>query len=97
MILRCLAVCALAVLAVAALTAQGPRPGSALLVDGHAHVTNRVYWEGIDPWKPQPAGQFDYARAWQGGANVVIENNGSLDELRADVGDTWAKLTAKVG
>jgi membrane dipeptidase len=43
-------------------------------MDGHVHVTNRVYWEGIDPWIPQPAGFFDYARARRGGANVVIEN-----------------------
>ena len=43
-------------------------------MDGHVHITNRVYWEGIDPWKPQAAGLFDYARARQGGANVVIEN-----------------------
>jgi membrane dipeptidase len=38
------------------------------------HITNRVYWEGIDPWKPQPVGQFDYARARAGGVNFVIEN-----------------------
>jgi membrane dipeptidase len=45
-----------------------------LLVDGHVHITNRVYWEGIDPWKPQPIGPWDYARARQAGVNVVIEN-----------------------
>jgi membrane dipeptidase len=45
-----------------------------LLMDGHVHITNRVYWEGIDPWKPQPVGDFDYARARQAGVNVVIEN-----------------------
>ena len=45
-----------------------------LLIDGHVHITNRVYWEGIDPWKPQPIGLWDYARARQGGVNVVIEN-----------------------
>lgn len=45
-----------------------------VLVDGHVHITNRVYWEGIDPWKPQPTGDWDYARARQAGVNVVIEN-----------------------
>ena len=45
-----------------------------ILADGHVHITNRVYWEGIDPWKPQSVGQFDYARARAGGVNFVIEN-----------------------
>jgi len=43
-------------------------------MDGHVHITNRVYWEGIDPWKEQPVGDFDYARARKAGVNVVIEN-----------------------
>lgn len=46
---------------------------SILIVDGHTHVTNRVYWEKIDPWEPQPFG-FDYARAYDAGVRVVIEN-----------------------
>ena len=50
------------------------RTSQPLLVDGHVHITNRVYWEGIDPWKPQPIGDFDYARARAAGVNVVIEN-----------------------
>ena len=25
-----------------------------ILVDGHTHITNRVHWEQIDPWEPQP-------------------------------------------
>ena len=50
------------------------RSSPTLLVDGHVHITDRVYWEGIDPWKPQPVGDWDYARARQGGVNVVIEN-----------------------
>lgn len=65
-------------LASAMLMAQAPRPASSaprpILMDGHVHITDRVYWEGIDPWTPQPVGPFDYARAWQGGANVVIED-----------------------
>jgi membrane dipeptidase len=57
------------------LAAASQNPAQApLLMDGHVHMTNRVYWEGIDPWKPQPVGDFDYARARQAGVNVVIEN-----------------------
>lgn len=44
-----------------------------LIVDGHTHITNRVYWENIDPWKPQAIG-FDYARAYDAGVRMVIEN-----------------------
>lgn len=45
----------------------------AIVVDGHVHITNRVYWEGIDPWKEQKTGLWDYARAKKGGLDVVIE------------------------
>ena len=45
----------------------------AIVVDGHVHITNRVYWEGIDPWEVQETGLWDYARAKQGGLDVVIE------------------------
>lgn len=45
-----------------------------LLADGHVHVTNRVYFEGIDPWKVQPTGDWDYARAKGAGVNFVIES-----------------------
>ena len=45
----------------------------AIIVDGHVHITNRVYWEGIDPWEVQATGLWDYARAKQGGLDVVIE------------------------
>lgn len=44
-----------------------------IIVDGHTHITNRVYWEKIDPWKPQTFG-FDYARAYDAGVRMVIEN-----------------------
>ena len=44
-----------------------------LIVDGHTHITNRVYWESIDPWRPQATG-FDYARAYDAGVRMVIEN-----------------------
>ena len=46
----------------------------AIVVDGHVHITNSVFNQGIDPWKVQPTGTFDYARAQQGGLDVVIEN-----------------------
>lgn len=62
------------ILAGVALVAQAPRPTPTLFVDGHVHMTNRVYWERINPWVPQPVGLFDYARARQGGVNVVIDN-----------------------
>ena len=42
-------------------------------MDGHVHITNRVYWEGIDPWQPQDTG-WDYARARLAGVNVIIED-----------------------
>src|SRR5580765_2690799 len=45
----------------------------AIVVDGHVHITNSVFNQGIDPWKVQPTGAFDYARAKQGGLDVVIE------------------------
>lgn len=47
---------------------------SATIVAGHEHITNRVYFEGIDPWVAQPVGVWDYAKAKQGGVDVVIEN-----------------------
>ena len=47
---------------------------SALVFAGHEHITNRVYIEGIDPWKPQGVGIWDYAKAKQGGVDVVVEN-----------------------
>lgn len=63
---------------------RGP---STLFVDGHVHITDRVYWEGIDPWKAQPVGTFDYARAKQGGANMVIEDVApyGYDDYNGDV------------
>ena len=45
-----------------------------IVVDGHVHMTNSVFHQGIDPWKPQSIGTFDYARAKQGGLDVAIEH-----------------------
>jgi membrane dipeptidase len=47
-----------------------------IVMDGHVHVINRVYWEGIDPWTPQKQG-WDYARARSAGINCVIDNIGA--------------------
>jgi len=54
--------------------AAAPLHEDAIVVEGHAHVTNRVFHEGIDPWTPQATGLWDYARAKAGGVDVVIEN-----------------------
>ena len=54
-----------------------PQSGAAPFMDGHVHITDRVYREGIDPWVPQPVGPFDYARAREGGLNVVLDNIGA--------------------
>src|SRR5215467_6196583 len=61
------------VLSTATLAPQSRTPVP-LVMDGHVHITNRIYWEGIDPWKPQPVGDWDFARARQARVNVVIEN-----------------------
>lgn len=47
--------------------------GNYIVVDGHVHCINAVFNQGIDPWQVQPTGTFDYARAKQGGLDVVFE------------------------
>ncbi len=44
----------------------------AIVVDGHVHIVTPVFHQGIDPWKVQETGLFDYARAKQGGLDVVV-------------------------
>jgi membrane dipeptidase len=46
-----------------------------IVMDGHVHITNRIYWEGIDPWTPTKQG-WDFARAKAAGMNCVIDNLG---------------------
>jgi membrane dipeptidase len=46
-----------------------------IVMDGHVHITNRIYWEGIDPWKPTQQG-WDFARAKAAGVNCIIDNLG---------------------
>ena len=47
-----------------------------LFMDGHVHITNRVYWEKADFWQPQP-GNWDYGRARAAGINCIIDNLGT--------------------
>jgi membrane dipeptidase len=47
-----------------------------LFMDGHVHITNRVYWEKADFWQPQ-AGNWDYRRARDGGINCIVDNLGT--------------------
>jgi membrane dipeptidase len=61
----------------AAVAQPGPAPGAPfILMDGHVHITNRIYWEKIDPWQPTERG-WDYARARAAGVNCIIENLGT--------------------
>lgn len=65
-----------------ALPYGGTGPASAaddateIVMDGHVHVVNRIYWEGIDPWQPTKQG-WDYARARAAGVNCIIDNIGT--------------------
>ncbi len=54
-----------------------------LLMDGHIHVVNRVYWEHIDPWQPSDGG-WDYARARAAGVNCVVDNIGTYGAWNYD-------------
>src|SRR3954468_11394189 len=69
-----LAVTVVASLGLTLLRAQTSDPATvhrdAIVVDGHVHITNRVFWEGIDPWKAQITGLWDFARAKEGGLDV---------------------------
>jgi len=46
-----------------------------VLMDGHVHVTNRIYWEKIDAWEPSGSGydHWDYAQARAAGVNCIID------------------------
>ena len=54
--------------------AQAPAPP--VLMDGHVHITNRIYWEKIDAWQPHDGG-WDYARARAAGINCIVDNIGT--------------------
>jgi membrane dipeptidase len=57
-------------------TGGGGQAEAPVFMDGHVHITNRIYWEKIDPWMPQETG-WDYARARASGVNCVIDNIGT--------------------
>jgi len=58
--------------------ADTPVDPTQIVMDGHVHVTNRIYWEGIDPWQANVGGGgWDFARARAGGVNCIIENIGT--------------------
>lgn len=61
--------------------------GPPVIVDGHTHIFNRVYWKHNDLWQPQPFG-FDFARAPKQtlrllGVESGFDHEGDLDVLRA--------------
>jgi membrane dipeptidase len=56
-------------------SAQAQTP--TLMMDGHVHIINRVYWEGVDVWQPQGGLGADYARARAAGVNCVVDNIGT--------------------
>jgi membrane dipeptidase len=56
-------------------TASAAEGDPDIVMDGHVHITNRIYWEGIDPWKPTKQG-WDFARAKAAGVNCIIDNLG---------------------
>jgi membrane dipeptidase len=75
---------ALKLLGAGALGAMAPSFGASaqaqnapIMMDGHVHIINRVYWEGIDAWQEQPGVGSDYARARKAGVNCVIDNIGT--------------------
>ena len=58
-------------------TANAQAQAPQIMMDGHVHIINRVYWEGIDAWQEQPGIGWDYARAKKAGVNCVIDNIGT--------------------
>ena len=75
---------ALKLLGAGALTAstrawgQTPASSPAILMDGHVHAINRVYWEEVDLWQPNVSDAgWDFGRARSAGVNCVIDNIGT--------------------
>ncbi|MCX7363079.1 MAG: membrane dipeptidase [Alphaproteobacteria bacterium] len=54
-----------------------PATSVPVLMDGHVHAVNRVYWEKADLWQEVPAVGWDFARARAAGVNCVIDNLGT--------------------
>src|SRR5579862_1600798 len=63
--------------------AQGAAATPPVLMDGHVHVVNRVYWEHIDPWQAADGG-WDYARAKAAGVNCIVDNIGTYGAWNYD-------------
>jgi membrane dipeptidase len=63
--------------------AQGAAAAPPVLMDGHVHVVNRVYWEHIDPWQAADGG-WDYARARAAGVNCIVDNVGTYGAWNYD-------------
>ena len=57
--------------------AQAAPPPPLLLMDGHVHAINRVYWEKVDLWQDVPDVGWDFKRARAAGVNCVIDNLGT--------------------
>ena len=45
----------------------------AIVLDGHVHITTATFHQNYDAWQVQETGNWDYARAKQGGLDVVVE------------------------
>lgn len=58
--------------------AQTPPPNTpTLLMDGHVHAINRVYWEQADTWQQVSDAGWDFRRARAAGVNCIIDNLGT--------------------
>ena len=55
---------------------SGAETAPFIFMDGHVHITNRIYWEKIDAWQPTERG-WNYASARAAGINCIIENIGT--------------------
>jgi membrane dipeptidase len=64
-------------IAAPAVAQTGGAAGPQLLMDGHVHIINRVFWEQIDPWKEDDSIGWNYARARASGVNCIIDNIGT--------------------
>lgn len=54
-----------------------PEASPPVLMDGHVHAINRVFWEKVDLWDDVPGTGWDFRRARMAGVNCIIENLGT--------------------
>jgi hypothetical protein len=66
----------------------------AIVIDGHVHLVNSVFHQGIDPWTAQKTGTFDYARAKAGGLDTkaLVARGYSADTVRRILGENWLRV-----